>query len=88
MPVVLSKAQDSVQSEGHNQDTLWVCVHVCSLIARERINQFTSKLACLRLEARKIFQKGQKFEGVLSSSPGEGGFCSSETKHERRAAIG
>jgi hypothetical protein len=25
-------------------------------------------------------------KSVLSSSPGEGGFCSSETKHDRRTA--
>jgi hypothetical protein len=85
-PVVLSPTQDSVQSEGHHRDTLWICVNVCSLISRERINQFTPDLTCLCLEAKKRFQKGRNFESVLSSSPGEGGLCSSETKHDRRAA--
>jgi hypothetical protein len=62
-----------------------VDICVCSLIARERIKQFAPNLACLCLETRKMFQKGQNSESVLSSSLCEGGFCSSVTKHDRRS---
>jgi hypothetical protein len=48
------------------------------------MNEFTPNLTRLCLETRKIFQKGENSEGVLISSPGEGGFCSLETKHARR----
>jgi hypothetical protein len=58
-----------------------MCVR--SLIAQEWINRFAPNLACLLHENRKRFQKGKI---VLSSSLGEGGCCSSETKHDRRKA--
>jgi hypothetical protein len=61
-----------------------VGVYVCSLISRERIHHFSQKMACLCLETRKRFQKGQNSESVLSSSPGEDSFCSSVTKQNRR----
>jgi hypothetical protein len=44
--------------------------------------QFAPNLTCLCLETRKRFLKGQNSESVLSWSPGGGGFCSSETKHD------
>jgi hypothetical protein len=53
-------------------------------MARERINLFTPNLARLCLESRKRFQRGKNSESVLSLSPGEGGFCSSVPKHDRR----
>jgi hypothetical protein len=39
-----------------------VGMYVCSLIARERMNQFAPKLACLFLETRKRCQEGQNSE--------------------------
>jgi hypothetical protein len=52
------------------------------------IPKFTPNVACLCLETRKRFQKGQKTESVLSLSPGKDGFCSSVTKHDRRRKPG
>jgi hypothetical protein len=45
-------------------------------------------LAYLCLETRKRFQNGQNSGSLLSSSPSEGGFCSSETKHSRTRVVG
>jgi hypothetical protein len=66
---------------------LKLCVCVCSLIAREWTYWFAPNLACLFLETRKRFCKGQNSrKSVLSLIPGEGGSCSSKTKHDRRTA--
>lgn len=35
-----------------------VSVRVCSLVARERINQFEPNLVCLFLETKKVFYEG------------------------------
>jgi hypothetical protein len=64
---------------------LWVCLYVCSLVAQERICRFAPNVACLFLETKKRkwdCQISGKY--VLSSSPGEDGSCSSETKHDGR----
>jgi hypothetical protein len=45
------------------------------------MNQFAPNLACLFVETRKRFLEGSK---LLGSSPGDGGFCSSETTIEKR----
>jgi hypothetical protein len=62
--------------------------YVYSLVARERIYQFAPSLACLPLENRKRFCIDQNSEGVLSSSSGEVGFCSSVTKFDGRTKQG
>jgi hypothetical protein len=46
----------------------------------------STKLRMLIPWNQKTFCKGQNSESVLSSSPGECGFCSLETKHHRRTA--
>jgi hypothetical protein len=46
---------------------------VRQLIAPERINKFTANLE--RLKTWNIFQEGEDYESVLSSSPGKGGLC-------------
>jgi hypothetical protein len=62
-----------------------VCVFACSL--RTDVHRFATNLACLFLEIRKRFWKGQSSgKSVLSSNPAEGGSCSSEIKHGRRTA--
>jgi hypothetical protein len=51
------------------------------------IHEFAPNLACLFLDTRKIFLKGQNSKKVvMSSSPRKGDACSSETKHNRRMA--
>jgi hypothetical protein len=56
--------------------------YVFLCIAEERINQYAPNLARLRPESRKRYQEGQNSDSILSSSLAEGGFCSSETKHD------
>jgi hypothetical protein len=66
-----------------------ICVYlyVCSLIVRKRIYRFAPNLVCLFLKTRKRIQEGQNSgKSLLSSIPGEGSSCSSETKHNRRTA--
>jgi hypothetical protein len=50
-----------------------------------RLYQFAPKVACLFLEIRKKVQKVKNPKKiVMSSSPGKGGSCSSESKHDLR----
>jgi hypothetical protein len=63
------------------------CMYVCTLLALERINRFAPNLVCLFLETKTKTQEGQNSGiNVLSSSPGDGGSCNSETKHDRSTA--
>jgi hypothetical protein len=66
---------------------LWVCVHVCSLIAREGVYQFVSLSQTWHanaLRAEKVYRKIKTPKSFLGSSPGEDDFRSSETKHDRK----
>jgi hypothetical protein len=63
-----------------------MCVCMIAYSSRTEKPICTFSLICLCLETRKRFQKGQNSESILSSSPCEGGFCSSETKHDRSTA--
>jgi hypothetical protein len=54
--------------------------HVCSILARERIHRFAPNSACLFLRPGREHRKVKTPERVMSSSPGEDGSCSSETK--------
>jgi hypothetical protein len=63
---------------------MFICV--CSLVAREGKNQFAPNLACLFPETRKRTLESQNSGSFQSSSPGKGGSCSSETKHDRGPA--
>jgi hypothetical protein len=57
-------------------------------MVRKWKKKLSPNLARLCLETKKGYQKSQNSESVLSSSPGEAGFCSSQTKHKRRTAPG
>jgi hypothetical protein len=59
---------------------------VCSLIAREHV-LICTKLGTLMLwNQEEILESQNPGKTVLGSSPDEDGFCSSETKHDRRTA--
>jgi hypothetical protein len=64
---------------------LWVWMYVCSLIVKEELHQFNPNLECLSLYTSNRFQKAQK--RVKGSSSSEGGFCSLETKRNRRMML-
>jgi hypothetical protein len=70
---------------------LYVCVYVnmyvCSLIARERMNQFAPTFACIFLKTRRISERSKIRKMFLSLSPGKGGYSSPETKNGRRTAL-
>jgi hypothetical protein len=50
------------------------------------MNQFAPNLASLCPETRRFWEFQNSEKSVLGLSPGEGGFCSTETKHDRRTA--
>jgi hypothetical protein len=60
-----------------------VRVYVCSLIAREGIHNLLQTWHAYALKPGKYFRNATTQKNVLGSSPGEGGFFSSEPKHDR-----
>jgi hypothetical protein len=63
---------------------MFCCVRVCSLVARERINQYAPNFARLSIWNNEEILESKHSESVLSSNLGEDGFCSLKSKHGRR----
>jgi hypothetical protein len=63
-----------------------VCMIVCSLIAQERLEKCPPNLVYLFVEIGIAYKRVKVQKIALSSSPGEGRSCSSETKHDRGTA--
>jgi hypothetical protein len=72
----------------YNIETVYVCVCMCMFAYSLRRDM----LICTKIDMllprdqKEILERSKLRKIVLSSSSGEGGSCSSETKHDRRMA--
>jgi hypothetical protein len=57
---------------------------MCSLVAREQINQFAPNLHPYSLRPERDFRKSKLQKNCFEFESGEGGSCRSGTKHDRR----
>jgi hypothetical protein len=70
----------------YTQNKLWPYMYVCSLEARERINQSAQELTCWYHGTTKRFQNGENFENCVRLMSRWGWSRFSGTKHDWRTA--